>query len=157
MLGTIVSGKLAKEGTVAQFDEAILDRRTFAIAIERALAHGEERALVLVDPRSAPDAGPQAEDWGALMLAFEARMARTIRPGDLLARLDGDRLAILTEPQTARGAAERVAARLADRLGEPFHVGGREVELRPRIGVGYPDGEADTAAAMLRRAEAVAR
>jgi GGDEF domain-containing protein len=147
----------AAERLPAEEQDGILEMDAFAAATDRALAHGEDRAIVLIDFRSAWEDMAVAERWEALLVAVEARTSRTIRPGDLLGRVEGDRLAVLTEPAGGRPAAERVAARLAERLGEPYHVGGRELDLRPRIGVGYRVGAGDTAAAIIRRAEELAR
>jgi GGDEF domain-containing protein len=140
-----------------QFDGDVLDAHSFAAATERALAHCENRAIVMIDLEGRHGDLALGEIWGALMAAVEARTSRTIRPDDVLGRLGADRLAILTGTDGGKAAADSVAARLADRLGEPFRVGGREVELRPRIGVGHRVGDADTADAIFRRADAVAR
>jgi GGDEF domain-containing protein len=123
----------------------MVDEAAFTAATERALAHGEDRAVVVVELDGAPVSGPT---YGALVLAAEARITRMIRPDDLLARLDDGRFAVLTE----RDGAARVAIRLGDRLRESFDVGGQRVRLIPQIGVGYADTEVATAAAILREA-----
>jgi GGDEF domain-containing protein len=123
----------------------VVDERAFTAAAERALAHGEDRAVVLIDLDGAP---VKEETYGALVLAAEARIIRTIRPDDLLARLDDDRFAVLTE----KDGAARVAVRLGDRLRESFEVGGQRVRLIPQIGVGQSDEGVTTAAALLREA-----
>jgi hypothetical protein len=125
-------------------DGRILDAEAFGAATNRALAHDEDRAVVLIKLTGAP---------GPVIAAAEARIARTIRPADLLGRLAEDRFAVLTEPGGGRAGADRVAARLAHTLIEPFHVGGESVRLMPRIGVGYGEGEMDNAIKLLMRAE----
>ena len=47
----------------------------------------------------------------------------------------------------------RRAKRVAARLSEPFHVGGETLDLSPRVGVAFAQGDADTAAKLLGRAE----
>jgi GGDEF domain-containing protein len=121
-----------------------LDAESFGAAANRALAHDEDRALVLIKLAGAPE---------AVIAAAEARILRTIRPADLLGRLGDDRFAVLTEAAGGRAGAERVAARLAHRLIEPFHVGGESVRLMPRIGVGHRQGGTDNAVKLLLRAE----
>jgi GGDEF domain-containing protein len=122
----------------------VLDAESFGAAANRALAHDEDRAVVLIKLAGAPE---------AVIAAAEARILRTIRPADLLGRLGDDRFAVLTEAAGGRAGAERVAARLAHRLIEPFHVGGESVRLMPRIGVGYREGGTDNAVKLLLRAE----
>ena len=136
-----------------QFEERLLDFRSFRAATERSLAHGEDRGIVLIDLGEPVD----AELWPALLAAAEARTAAAIRPGDLLGRIGDGVLAILTEPEGGLEGARRVARRVGDRLDHPFTVGGRELSVHPRIGVAYRDGEADTAESMLRRAGIAAR
>ena len=123
----------------------VLDAQAFTAALERALAHGEERAVVVIELRIA-DGGPPASD-DPVVAAAEARIARVVRPDDPLGRLGHDRLAVLTE----RDGAARVAIRLGDRLREPFSVGSDPVRLAPQIGVGYPEA-GETAEAILRHA-----
>jgi GGDEF domain-containing protein len=122
----------------------VLDAEAFGAATNRALAHEENRAVVLIRLTGAPE---------AVIAAAEARIVRTIRPSDLLGRLGHDRFAVLTAQGGGRAGAERVAARLAHRLIEPFHVGGESVRLMPRIGVGFGEGSSDNAVKLLLRAE----
>jgi GGDEF domain-containing protein len=143
------------------FEDGILGLPGFSAATERALAHGESRAIVLIHLEAARlevEAEHDLDDmWPVLLAAVEARTAGTIRPADLLGRLGDECLAVLTGEDGGESGADRVARRLAERLGEPFDVGGRELSLRPRIGVAHRDGLADTAEAMFRRAAQVAR
>jgi GGDEF domain-containing protein len=129
--------------------KGIVDAAQFSAATERALAHGEDRAIVLVQIDEASDVA---------VAAAEARLLRAIRPGDLVGRLGSDRFAVLAETSGGRSAGSRVtrslAKRIAARLSEPFHVGGETVVLSLRIGVAFAEGDADTAAKLLSRAEA---
>jgi GGDEF domain-containing protein len=128
----------------------VVDERAGVATTERALAHREDRALVLIELDGAEGS---ATAQGALATAAETRIARTIRPDDLLGRLDDGRFAVLTE----QDGAARVAIRLGERLREPFDVGGERLRLIPQIGVGYSDREVATAAAILREAESSPR
>ena len=131
-----------------QWAKGIVDAARFSAATERALAHGEDRAIVLIQLDGAPD---------AVVAAAEARLLRAVRPGDLVGRLGPDRFAVLAETSGGRNAGARVtrslASRVAARLSEPFHVGGETISLRPRLGVAFAEGDADTAAKILARAE----
>jgi GGDEF domain-containing protein len=117
-----------------------VDGIAFTAATERALAHGEDRAVVLIELDGARD---------AIRAAAEARIARVIRPDDLLGRLDDTRFAVLTE----RRGADPVASRVGERLREPFSVGSEQVRLTLQVGVGYGEANVETAAAILREAE----
>jgi GGDEF domain-containing protein len=128
----------------------VVDGMAFAAATDRALAHGEDRAVVVIDLDGAPVSD---QTYGALVTAAETRIARTIRPDDLLGRLEDGRFAVLTESE----GAVRVAIRLGDRLREPFDVGGQRVRLIPQVGVGCADGGIATAEGILREAESSPR
>ncbi|MFL5868348.1 MAG: diguanylate cyclase domain-containing protein [Thermoleophilaceae bacterium] len=128
--------------------KGIVDAARFSAATERALAHGEDRAIVLVELHGAPD---------VVVAAAESRLLRAVRPGDLIGRLGADRFAVLAETSGGRNAADQVTQSLAGRvtakLTEPFHVGGETIKLSPRVGVAFAQGDADTAARLLLRAE----
>jgi GGDEF domain-containing protein len=128
--------------------KGIADAAQFSAATERALAHGEDRAVVLIELHRAPD---------AVVAAAESRLLRAVRPGDLIGRLGDDRFAVLAETSGSRAAAtgvtQSLSRRIAARLSEPFHVGGETVKLSPRVGVAFGQGDADTAAKLLLRAE----
>jgi GGDEF domain-containing protein len=129
-------------------DEAVLDRAAFTAATERALGRGESRGMVLVAlgvDHLGLDAGADA-----LLVAAESRLARTVRPGDVVGRLGRGRLAVLAGRGHSRDDAARIAERVADRLAEPFHIADREVEVGLRIGIAV---DADDAEALIRRAE----
>jgi GGDEF domain-containing protein len=128
--------------------KGIADAAQFSAATERALAHGEDRAIVLVELHGAPD---------AVVAAAESRLLRAVRPGDLIGGLGDDRFAVLAETSGGRvaaaGVTQSLSRRIAARLSEPFHVGGETVQLSPRVGVAFAHGDADTAAKLLLRAE----
>jgi len=143
------------------YADAIVDARAFRAAADRSLAHGEGRAIVVVDLGDPADLLASTQDvdevWAALVAAAEARTAKAIRPADLLGRLAHGIFAVLTEVGGGPDGSRRVALRVAERLDQPFNLGGRQLSVRPRIGVADPGGSADSADAMLRRAAQVAR
>ena len=126
-------------------DTGVRDHSGITAAIERELAHGQDVAVVMIR-LGEPGLGGERSD--AVVAAAEARLVRTIRPDDLLGRLDDGRLVVLTQA----GAASRVALRLAERLREPFRVGNERRMLAAQVGVGYPGPQARTAADLLHAA-----
>lgn len=138
-----------ESASTSHWSKGIVDAARFSAATERALAHGEDRAVVLVQLDGAPDVA---------VAAAEARLLRAVRPSDLIGRLGSDRFGVLAETSGGREAGSRVtdalAGRIVSRLTEPFHVGGETLNLTPRVGVAFAEGDADTAAKLLQRAEA---
>ena len=128
-----------RPGSVQTLGPSVLDAVAFAAATERALAHGDQRAIVLIE----------LDADHAVKVAAETRILHAIRPDDRLGRLADGRLAVLT----AMDGAARVAMRLGDRLREPFNVGAEHVRLSPQVGVGYAYADVVTAEAILREAE----
>jgi len=132
---------------------APLDRPAFGAAVERSLAHGQEVGVVVVEMEDL-DAVLEGlgEATGALMTAMESRVARTIRPDDVLGRLDGGRLAVLSRDLHGPQSSERMAARVAARVGEPFFIGGETLTVDVRVGFASADGDVATADQLLERA-----
>jgi GGDEF domain-containing protein len=129
-------------------DRSVLDREAFLSAADQSLSRGSGRGLVMVTlgvDHLGLDGGADA-----LRLAAESRVVRTVRPGDVVGRIDRDRLVVLASPAEDPDHAARIAERVADRLAEPFHIAGREVEMGLSIGTAV-DG--DGAEALIRHAE----
>jgi GGDEF domain-containing protein len=136
---------------------APLDRPAFAAAVERSLGHGQEVGVVVVELDDLDGLLESlGEATGALLAAMEARVARTIRPDDLLGRLDASRLAVLSRDSRDDEASESMAARLAARVSEPFFVGGETVTVTARVGYASADGGVVTADELLERAAGAA-
>jgi hypothetical protein len=121
--------------------DGILGPAAFRDAADSKVSAGRARGMVLavlsVDHLGL-DGGADA-----LLVAAESRIARVIRPGDLLGHLDRGRLAVLAGGDDGPDGAARIAERVADRLAEPFHIAGREVEVGLRIGTATDRGGAD--------------
>jgi GGDEF domain-containing protein len=144
----------APRRAAAEPDSGFLDEQSFTAATERALGHDEECALVLIELSGLEDLLPElggAAD--ALVVAAENRLARAIRPGDLVGRVGYGRFALLSRREDGPEGVDLIAARLADRLGVPFRIGGRQVAVTPHIGVAT-SADGRTAAALLERAQA---
>ncbi len=76
--------------------------------------------------------GHQAGD--ALIRAVAARFASAVAPGDVLARLGGDELAVLSL-QSGKAAEERMARALRDCFAEPYAIMGQLVETTASVGI----------------------
>jgi diguanylate cyclase (GGDEF)-like protein len=76
----------------------------------------------------------------ALLVAAGRRIAGAVREGDTVARLGGDEFAIVVAD---RADADAVAARVAERLAEPFSLNGHELVQTASIGIAdeAPDPE----------------
>ena len=90
-----------------------------------------------------------------LLVGIARRLEECIRGTDTVARLGGDEFAILLSDIEDYSDAARVAERIQEELGRPFHLGGHEVYTSASIGItlsatGYQDPEA-----ILRDADTV--
>jgi diguanylate cyclase (GGDEF)-like protein/PAS domain S-box-containing protein len=132
------------------------NRASFMEATGRALADDPRNtAVLLLDldrlKQVNDTLGHAAGD--ELLTAVGERIGRSMREGDLAARLAGDEFAILTRHLSDPNAAVGVAERVADALEEPFVVAGRQVRTTASIGVAWATGVTSTADELLRDAD----
>jgi two-component system, cell cycle response regulator len=86
---------------------------------------------------------------------FALRVRKCIRNIDLACRYGGEEF-VLVMPETDKAVATMVAERLRRRIAsEPFGIqqGARSLEVTISIGIAAASGSADTAAAILKRAD----
>lgn len=116
---------------------------------------GGALALLLVSVDDAHDVGlalghPAADE---LVEACGAALVAAARPGDVVARVAGDSLAVcsprLSDPDEALAHAEHLRRALA----EPLQVAGAHIEVRSSVGVALAEGPDDAAPALLERAD----
>ncbi|HVM41393.1 MAG TPA: GGDEF domain-containing protein, partial [Acidimicrobiia bacterium] len=81
-------------------------------------------------------------------------MRACLRGADAVARFGGDEFAVLLEDVADADAAFEVADRLQVALGVPFVVDGRRLGVGASVGATISHGGRDTAAALLREADA---
>jgi len=81
-----------------------------------------------------------------LLVAASERIARSVRDGDVIARMGGDEFAVLLENVSDIQAAEAVARKLTSTLSEPYLLDGRTVNATVSIGITiYPNDRGDPA------------
>jgi len=92
---------------------------------------------------------------GDLLLRKVARrLSALVRADDTVARLGGDEFALLLPGLRSTGEAERFLARLVARVRQPVRLAGREVTPSLSLGAAFFPGDADTAEALYRSADA---
>jgi diguanylate cyclase (GGDEF)-like protein len=87
------------------------------------------------------------------LLAAAQRIARQVRPGDIVGRLGGDEFAILIEQRHDEDFATALATRLQDTLREPFQVDGTALNSSASIGITFSTVGYDTPDEVLRDAD----
>ncbi|MBL7258349.1 sensor domain-containing diguanylate cyclase [Paractinoplanes lichenicola] len=99
-------------------------------------------------------AGHQAGD--VLLQQVAKRVLGAVRDNDVVARLGGDEFAILLTRDPDDTVAAAVAARICERLRQPFTIEGQEVTVGGSVGIAlYPDDATDYEALMKGADEAM--
>ena len=131
----------------------LLDRAEQAVEI--AAATDTRAVLMLLDLNGFKEvndtAGHQAGD--ILLQQVAKRLLGAVRDNDVVSRLGGDEFAILLTRDPDDHVATAVAARIVDRLREPFTIEGREWRIGGSVGIAlYPD-DADAYDELMRAAD----
>ncbi len=78
-----------------------------------------------------------------LLVELARRLRKSLRASDTVARLAGDEFVLLLPDTDATGAAH-VAEKLLDRACQPYHIEGREILVRPSVGIAmFPEDGSD--------------
>jgi diguanylate cyclase (GGDEF)-like protein/PAS domain S-box-containing protein len=88
-----------------------------------------------------------------LLVAVGERLRGCLRPEDTLARFGGDEFTVLVEDVENPEDAVRVAERIIVALREPFVLEGRELFLKPSIGIGLGTIRTKSSEDLLRDAD----
>jgi len=94
--------------------------------------------------------GPQAAD--ALRRKIAVRLRAAVRASDVVAALDDSSYGVLLGSILHAADGQKVAAKLAQLLMEPFSIGGTGVAVAVAIGVGLYPEDGDQPDALLRKA-----
>ncbi|MHB1524878.1 MAG: putative bifunctional diguanylate cyclase/phosphodiesterase [Candidatus Dormibacteria bacterium] len=140
----------------AQHDEltGLLNRRGLTekmggLAAHREGVHGAIAVLNLARLKEVNDSQGLAAGDEVLRI-FAKRLARAVRPSDVVARLDGDTFAVAM-PRIPASHVEAAVARVIDRLGSHYRVGGRELDVDVAAGAAVCS-DCDAPEEALRRA-----
>ena len=140
----------------AQHDEltGLLNRRGLTermggLAARREGVHGAIAVLNLGRLKEVNDSlGLAVGD--EVLCVFAKRLARAVRPSDVVARLDGDTF-VVAMSRILAGNVEAAVTRVLDRLGSHYRVGGHELDVDVTAGAAAY-GDLDAPEEALRRA-----
>ncbi len=88
-----------------------------------------------------------------VLVAFGERLAKSVWENDTVARMGGDKFAVLLREIAAPNDAARVAGRLREALAEPFSILGQEIFLGANIGIALYPTDAESAESVVANAE----
>jgi two-component system, cell cycle response regulator len=128
-----------------------------ATLLEQAASRGKPLALLIldIDYFKAINDGHGHDAGDDVLREFSLRIRKSIRNIDLACRYGGEEFVIVM-PETDMAVAAMVAERIRRRIAtEPFAIqdGARNLDVTISIGIAALAGPADTAAAVLKRAD----
>ena len=116
-----------------------------ASGVQRRSYAGAGRAAIFVDLDDFKDVndtyGHQVGD--ELLAETARRISSCLRDGDLAARLGGDEFAVLLRGVSDEPAAQSIAQRIVDVLGQPMTVGGIPLNGQASVGLAYTPRRGD--------------
>jgi diguanylate cyclase (GGDEF)-like protein len=116
----------------------------------------QDTALLIVDLdrfRDVNDTLGRAQG-DAILTEVAARLNRSVRATDLVARVEGDRFGILLPGLARSGDAERAAQKILAALSRQFDVAGATLSVDATVGIACAPAHALDADLLLQRAEA---
>jgi len=138
----------------------LANRASFLESLERAIARAapEQRLLALLfldldDFKPVNDALGHATG-DELLVAVAERLRAAVRKTDAVARLGGDEFAVLLTDVEHPDVAGALAGKLVDRIGQPYMLSGRRIEVGVSIGISVFPRNGTTADALLSHADA---
>jgi diguanylate cyclase (GGDEF)-like protein len=125
------------------------NRRLLADRIEQAIARsqrGGNFAVLMIDLDGFKQINDQnGHDYGdALLRGIGARLRRTVRPNDTVARIGGDEFVVVCEGTDSQDTVEVLAQRLLEALVVPLRIRDRDVKVGASVGIVLADPDKDT-------------
>jgi len=142
----------------------LADRRRFELHLQQALAETRRKppaetrapfAVLFVDLDGFKGVNDR---FGHLtgdrvLAAIASRIARCVRPGDLVARFGGDEFTVFLDDVARREDAESIARRIVRHVAEPLRVARQEICLGASVGIALSVEGYGEAKAMLEAAD----
>ena len=136
------------------------NRASFLESLERGIARAapDQRLIALLfldldDFKPINDAlGHAAGD--ELLVAVAERLRAAVRKTDAVARLGGDEFAVLLTDVEHPDTAGALAGKLVDRIGQPYMLSGRRIEVGVSIGISVYPRDGATVDTLLSHADA---
>ncbi|WP_424627209.1 putative bifunctional diguanylate cyclase/phosphodiesterase [Bradyrhizobium sp. SYSU BS000235] len=88
-----------------------------------------------------------------LLKMVAERLGTNLRATDLVARLGGDEFAMILEMDSSPNEVSQFAARLIDRLSEPYSIDSLEIVIGASVGIAISPGDGKTGEDFLRNAD----
>lgn len=132
-----------------------LQRVLNALTVRR-LADPSPVALIFLDIDNFKGVNDQfGHDAGDRVLrAVSSRLRRSVRQGDVVARIGGDEFVVIVSGQPAREEAERIVQRLdAIMVHAPVNIGARAIEVRLSHGIAVTDRESRDLEMLIHEAD----
>jgi diguanylate cyclase (GGDEF)-like protein/PAS domain S-box-containing protein len=136
-------------------NKQLLDDRV-ATAMQRAKAEPNVRPTLLfidIDKFKTVNASYGVVVGDSLLLTVARRIQRHLEPDDTLARIGGDRFAILLLKERPAQELAGLAERVRRSLRSPIKLAGQEIVLTGSLGIAIYDGHQADDGALLREAE----
>jgi diguanylate cyclase (GGDEF)-like protein len=147
--------RLATHDTLTGLPNRAMMMDRLAAALRRTTRTPAHLALLLVDLDEFKEVndtyGHAAGD--ELLRQTAARLTRSVRACDTVARMGGDEFVVLLVDLATPEDAAEVAARIVASCSEPVAVGDRLVRSSPSVGIALSPGDARDAATMLQCAD----